>query len=147
MTRIYLDTCSLHRPLDDRSQARIALEAEAILAVLALCENNTLTLVSSDVIAFEVNQNPHPQRKIFVTGIIEQAQEVFTLTQEITDRAKGFEQQGIKAIDALHLATAEAANVDFFCTCDDRFYRRTKDVSSLAIRVVTPLELAQEVIK
>jgi predicted nucleic acid-binding protein len=147
MTRIYLDTCSLHRPLDDRSQARIALEAEAVLVVLALCENNTLTLVSSDVIAFEVHQNPHLQRKTFVTGIIEQAQEVITLTQEITDRANVFEQQGIKAIDALHLATAEAASVDFFCTCDDRFYRRTKDVSALAIRVVTPLELAQEVIK
>lgn len=121
MKRIYLDTCSLNRPLDDRTQARIALEAEAVLAVLALCENSQLTLVSSDVIVFEIHQNPNPQRKIFVIGIIEQAQEVITLSQEITSRAKVFEQQGIKAIDALHLATAEAAYVDFFCTCDTDF--------------------------
>ena len=33
--RIYLDTCSLQRPLDDRHQVRIALEAEAVLAILA----------------------------------------------------------------------------------------------------------------
>ena len=34
--RIYLDTCSLQRPLDDRSQLRIRQEAEAILYVLEL---------------------------------------------------------------------------------------------------------------
>lgn len=32
--KIYLDNCSLQRPLDDKSQIRIRLEAEAILAVI-----------------------------------------------------------------------------------------------------------------
>lgn len=145
MMRVYLDTCSLQRPLDDRTQPRIALEAEAILAILTLCERGIIVLVSSDVILFEVNQNPHPQRKLFAKAIISQAQETITLTAEITNRARKFEQQGIKAIDALHLASAEAMPVDCFCTCDDRFYRRTKNMTALTIRVLTPLELAQEV--
>ena len=34
MYRIYLDACCLNRPLDDQTQARIRLEAEAVLIVL-----------------------------------------------------------------------------------------------------------------
>ena len=29
--RIYLDTCSLNRPMDDKSQLRVALEARALV--------------------------------------------------------------------------------------------------------------------
>jgi len=58
--QLYLDTCSLHRPLGDKSQLRIALEAEAILAILAMWEAGAVGLASSDVLQFEVNRNPHP---------------------------------------------------------------------------------------
>lgn len=37
--KIYLDTCSLQRPFDDRSQMRIALEAQAILEILQFITN------------------------------------------------------------------------------------------------------------
>ncbi len=32
--KLYLDTCCLNRPLDDKSQALVAVEAEAVLAIL-----------------------------------------------------------------------------------------------------------------
>jgi hypothetical protein len=51
--KIYLDACSLQRPLDNKSQIRVALEAEAILGVLALCEAGDLELISSEVLVFE----------------------------------------------------------------------------------------------
>lgn len=73
--------CSIQRPLDTKSQVRIAVEAEAILGVLA---------------------------------------------------------------DALHLASAEAAEADFFCTCDDRFLKRAKEVGP-STKVVSPLELIAEI--
>ena len=57
--KIYLDNCCLQRPLDDKSQLRIQLEAEAILAVLTFCENQEVQLVSSDVLEFEKDKNPH----------------------------------------------------------------------------------------
>jgi len=38
MTKIYLDVCCLNRPFDDQTQARIRLEAEAVLIILAQCE-------------------------------------------------------------------------------------------------------------
>jgi hypothetical protein len=37
--KIYLDICSVQRPLDDKAQLRILVEAEAILGILALCES------------------------------------------------------------------------------------------------------------
>jgi hypothetical protein len=46
--KVYLDNCCLQRPLDDKSQIRIALEAEAVLSILAICESGILELISSE---------------------------------------------------------------------------------------------------
>jgi len=43
--RIYFDTCSLQRPLDDKTQLRILLESEAVLGLLALCDSEEVELV------------------------------------------------------------------------------------------------------
>ena len=56
--RIYLDTCSIQRPLDTQTQTRIRLEAEAIIGVLAECEAGRLELVSSEALDLEMSQNP-----------------------------------------------------------------------------------------
>lgn len=144
--RIYLDTCTLHRPLDDRTQLRIALEADAVLTLLTLCAQGTLTLVVSAVNAFETARHPRPQRALFVQAIMARAAEYIPLTDEIEARAQELERAGVKAIDALHWATAEAAGVDRFCTCDDRFYRKMKAVPGVTLKAVTPLELIQEVV-
>lgn len=73
--RIYFDTCTLQRPGDDRSQLRVSLEAEAILSLLAFCEQKRAALVVSDVILFETMNNPNPQRQAFVSEIIQEAAE------------------------------------------------------------------------
>lgn len=145
LMRFYFDTCSLQRPLDDRSHPRIVLEAEAMLALLSYCERGLADLIVSDMVVFESGNNPHPQKREFVTAIVEHAQERVALTSAIEQRATTFEQRGIKAIDALHLALAEAAEVDYFCTCDDRFYRRALEIPDLRITVRRPLDLAQEI--
>ncbi len=49
--RIYLDMCSIQRPLDTKTQPRIAVEAEAILGVLMLCEAGQVDLMTSDTLA------------------------------------------------------------------------------------------------
>jgi len=61
--KIYLDNCSLQRPLDNKTQIRIAMEAEAILGVLEMVENGELELVSSDVLIYEINKTPRKERK------------------------------------------------------------------------------------
>jgi hypothetical protein len=54
---VYLDNCSIQRPLDDRTHLRIAVEAECVLGILALAESQTLQLVSSEALLFEVGNN------------------------------------------------------------------------------------------
>lgn len=53
--------------------------------------------------------------------------------------------RGIKPLDALHLAVASFSNADYFCTCDDSFYRKTKKEKFQKMKVVKPLELIEEI--
>ena len=60
--RIYLDTCSLQRPLDDQWPLRNRLEAEAVLSILDLVKAGHFELMASDVLIFEIARNPYPMR-------------------------------------------------------------------------------------
>ena len=58
-----------------------------------------------------------------------------------------FEAEGIKPLDALHLASAVVARADYFCTCDDRFLKQAKAADTGQTKVVSPLALITEVPK
>lgn len=137
--------CSIQRPLDTKSQVRIAVEAEAVLGALALCELGQLDLVSSDALFFEAEQNPHPARKRYAFEVLSRARLHVHTDEQIEVRARSLHSKGIKTLDALHLASAEAAKTDFFCTCDDRFMKRAREVVIPPTEVVSPLELITEV--
>ncbi len=55
--RVYLDTCVIQRPLDTAIDARTALEAEAVLALLPMFASGELALISSDVLVDEGERN------------------------------------------------------------------------------------------
>ena len=143
--RIYLDSCSIQRPLDTKSHVRILVEAEAVLGILALCETGKLELVSSDALVFETERIPYPVRKQYALEVLSQAKIFVRTDEQIEERARLFLSLGIKPLDALHLASAEAAQVDYFCTSDDRFLRRARAVADIRTRAVSPLELVAEV--
>jgi hypothetical protein len=48
--RVYFDTCVLNRPLDDQSQARIRLEAEAVEHLLRAVADGKLEWILSEVV-------------------------------------------------------------------------------------------------
>ena len=142
--KIYLDNCALQRPLDDKSQIRIRLEAEAILAIVEQCQSGEIELVSSEVLELELSETPIKTRVDYGCSILESAPDYIEIDALIESRAGAFVLLGIKPLDALHLASAEVAQVDYFCTCDDRFLRRAKTIADLKTKVVTPLELIEE---
>jgi len=111
-----------------------------------LCESGKFSLVASEILEIEVNKTPHPRRKKLARKILNLAIDKILTTKEIINRADEFEKRGFAAFDALHLASAEVAQADFFCTCDDKFLKRAKAQNDLKIRVCNPLELAQEVL-
>jgi predicted nucleic acid-binding protein len=143
--KVYLDTCTLNRPLDDKAQMRVALEAEAVLGVLARFEEGSLLLVASEVLALEVERTSQPDRRVFVEAIITGATEFIPLDDALRKRGNELEKRGFRAFDALHLACAESSGADFFCTCDDRVLKKAGKQKDLRVQVVSPLQLAEEV--
>ncbi|MDZ4700920.1 MAG: PIN domain-containing protein [Rhodothermales bacterium] len=141
--RIYLDTCSLQRPLDDRSQLRIRQEAEAILYVLERIHSGTCGLVSSEVLDFEIAKNPDRTRLDFASETVSTAEISVLVTAEIEKRARELNQKGVDTLDSLHLACAEAGGASYFCTSDDALLRKAKRELT-GVKAVSPLELAQE---
>lgn len=144
--RIYLDLCSIQRPLDFTSQVRIQLEAEAIIGIISLSAEKKVEFVSSAVLELENDNNPYEDRRTYAQNILDQASMKIEYTDDIKERAKEFSTFGIKAFDALHLASAESAAVDYFCTCDDRLLNRGRQITSLKVKIVTPIELIQELL-
>ena len=138
--RIYLDMCCLQRPMDDQTHLRIHIESEAILGVLAWCDAGDAELLNSVALNYEVDHNPHPARKAFVKETLLKSKQTIQASDSVEQRARRYCDNGIKVLDALHLACAVEAHAKYFCTCDDRFYRRAKQLDTEQTQVVSPLE-------
>lgn len=141
--RVYLDNCCLQRPLDNKSQVRVQLESEVVLAVLSLWEKKQIEVISSEALEFELAQNPDPVRRAYVAEILSSARKV-QVDHSIHMRAKELEADGLRGMDAIHIACAEAAGSDYFCSCDDRLLRRARTIEGLRVKVVSLLALAGE---
>jgi predicted nucleic acid-binding protein len=145
--RIYLDNCSLQRPLDDQTQPRIERETTAIIAILSACETGNLTLVSSEILLAEIVETFDLERREMTLGILDIAGETIIVNRKIEERAREIEKSGIKAMDALHLASAERGRAEYFCTCDDKLLKRARVNSHLKTKAVSPIELFEEITK
>ena len=143
--RIYLDTCTLQRPLDDRSQPRINVEAEAVLTILRLVESGHLVLLSSEALQFEIACIPDADRQAKANEMLKLASQVLPLVDEVEARAATFLKAGIKPMDALHLASAFSTKADYFCTCDDKLLKKSKKLKVVGTQIVSPLQLVEEV--
>jgi predicted nucleic acid-binding protein len=145
--KIYLDMCSIQRPLDTKTHPRIAVEAEAVLGILTLCEAGEVELMTSETLRFELDRNPHPIRKTYALDVLAKATVSIETDTQIEAQARAFQTKGIKPLDALHLASAVVAKADYFCTCDDRFLKRAKTMDTGHTKVFSPIELFMEVTK
>ena len=146
MPKIYFDVCCLNRPFDDQTQARIRLEAEAVLMILTECEAGRWEWIGSEAIDLEVNQTPDPERRRRVRLLVSHTHRSIVVGQAETERAQQFETWGLSAFDALHLACAESGGADVFLTTDDRLLRKLAlYADQLRVRVENPLTWLREV--
>ena len=144
---IYFDTCCLQRPLDDRSNPRNNVEAEAVLTILGIIERHNVTLASSEILDFELSKIPDEDRKDKAFEILDISSEYLMLTDEIEQKAREYMKNNIKPMDALHLASAVVNDINYFCTTDDKFLKKAKKVETLKTISLSPLELIAEVLK
>src|ERR671914_3045055 len=111
--KIYFDNCSLQRPLDSKTQIRVAVESEVVLELLALCESGQIELVSSEALSFEVLKNPNLARLEYALDILRKARVYVQINDQVEGRARMLVEIGFKPLDALHLASAEEAEADY----------------------------------
>jgi predicted nucleic acid-binding protein len=142
--KIYLDSCTIQRPLDMFSILRNKLEAEAVLGIIGYCDSGALDLVSSDALVYEMEQNSLAVRKDHARAVLAIANSFAAVEPSVEQRAATLVKRGIRPMDAVHVALAEAANVDRFCSCDDQLLRKLKRMKDLHTKPLSPLELIEE---
>jgi predicted nucleic acid-binding protein len=140
--KLYLDTSVYNRPFDDQTRPRIWLETLSLALILQLVEAGDVTLVNSSVLEFENTHNPLIIRRDWMTKCLQQAKVYQLVDLSIRARAEFLEKNGVKPIDALHVATAEAAGCDYFLTCDNRLLKKHR---LLTVKSMNPVDFVQKV--
>jgi predicted nucleic acid-binding protein len=142
--KLYLDVCCWNRPFDDQSQNRVRLEAEAVLSILEMTQADEIEIIGSDNIDDELSQMPNDERREKVELLLALTSSQISLTPTIEQRAIKLQEQNISAFDALHLASAENAQADYFLTTDDDLLRKAKRIG-LKVKIENPAKwLIQE---
>lgn len=143
---IYLDVCCFNRPFDDQRQQRIRLETEAILLILEGCQQAKYELLSSDAVVAEIERTSDLERRARLQALANTATTRIVVDAIVEQRGAKLMEQGFTVFDALHVASAEAGQADFFVTTDDRLLRRAVRLQEvLQVKVVNPVNLLLEV--
>ena len=141
MVRLYFDTSAYNRPFDDQTQPKIFLESQAVAIILQMIEANTVELVSSSVLEYENSRNPSVIKQEAMNRYLQMFGQRQEVNAAIQHRSQQLEDNGVKAVDALHVACAEAAGSDYFITCDKRLINRC---SALTMKVMNPVDFVLE---
>jgi predicted nucleic acid-binding protein len=83
------------------------------------------------------SKSPLIDRRDKIEDLLKIASEYVRYSERLENRAEEIEKRGFMAMDALHIACAEAAKSDFFITCDDLLLRKGKaNKDKLKVRIV-----------
>ena len=140
--RVYLDNCCYNRPFDPSVQTRVQVVTICKLAVQFMMATRKVEYVWSEMLDYEVSQNPSLKRQMAILRWVSGAVENVVLDDVVYARAAEIEKTGIKTKDAIHLASAEQSECDWLLTTDDRFIRRAQ--GNTEVRVATPVEFIME---
>jgi hypothetical protein len=144
--KIYMDVCCLCRPFDDRTQDRIRIESEAVLTILSRCSEDWI-LVGSEAIDFEVSSILDREKRSNVSLLASLAKEKITMDEMIIKRASKLENLEFKAMDALHISSAEIA-ADIMLTADDGILSKARTKGELiAIEIEHPVRWLMNVLQ
>ena len=136
--RVYLDNCCYNRPFDEQAQLRVVLETLAKLNIQQQMRDGVLEYVWSSVLDFEISKSRFLDRSLQIMPWAKDAVINVQIDDSIRFRAKEFEANGLKAMDALHVACAEAAECDWFFTTDRGILKKARSLTSM--RVANPVE-------
>ena len=139
--RIYLDACCLSRPFDEKTQAKVKLESEAVLLILRDVQAGRHEMVTSDILEVENQNNPDAEERAEVARFLRLAQQRVAMTIKEISRAEQVICLGFGGYDAFHVACAESGGVDYLLSTDDDVIRLgEKHRSRLGIGIINPVK-------
>ena len=139
-----MDLCALQRPLDDRTQPRVDREAAAVEDIVAAMDSGRLEILRSRFLVEEALAGLERNRRDVTLRLIERLGPLVDSATDDDGWYQSFRTAGITAYDAAHLTAAVLARADVFCSCDDRLVRRARTVAPVWLRILLPVELAEE---
>jgi predicted nucleic acid-binding protein len=134
-----LDLNCFNRPFDDQGQVRVAQETAAVFSILHRIIGGIDSLAWSAILDFENAQHLLADRRTEIGRWSQRAAIHVAISEKVVSRAAELTKMGLRALDAAHLASAEAAACDYFLTCDDQLTRRAQFVPGL-LPVQNPTE-------
>jgi predicted nucleic acid-binding protein len=144
---LYLDYNCFQRSFDDPLQIRIQMEALACQDVFMKAERGEVRLVWSFMHEDETLLCPLMERKYEVLRLATLCTVRVGPNEAIYKAALSYQDaMGLSAKDAVHLACASIAEVDFFLTCDDQLARAARHFG-LEMAVVNPLDYTREQVR
>ncbi|MBS4099114.1 MAG: PIN domain-containing protein [Sulfuricella sp.] len=139
---VYLDLCCFNRPFDEQTQLLVRLQTEAKLHVQAMIREGLLELAWSAMIDLENAANPDPDRRAAVAGWARLASVDVAANERVEAMAEVFSELGVKAMDALHVASAIEANAGYFLTTDKAVLRKL--AMEKRIQIVDPIDFVRD---
>ncbi len=121
---IYLDICCFNRPFDQQSQTLVRLQTEAKLAVQRGVRDGQLSLAWSAVLDLENAGNPDAERAEVIALWRDLARVDVSMTPAVEAIAEAIAERGVRAMDALHVASAITAGATWLLTTDLRLIRK-----------------------
>ena len=140
--RVYLDNCCYNRPFDPQSDFRIHLETMAKVRVQALKKSSAIEYVWSDALDYELGQSPNFQEPDMIAPWKSGAVEMVDVDDALIAMAEEIERLGLKAMDAIHVACAEAASCDWFLTTDKGITKKLQTLGRM--RIANPIDFVME---
>lgn len=140
--RAYLDNCCFNRPFDDQSDLRVRVETEAKFLLQSLFRDGTAEYVWSDVLDYEASLPPFAGRAPLFAPWRDGAARHVSMDASIARRGAEIARCGVRKLDALHLASAEAAGCDWFFTTDKGILAKIQSLGRM--RVANPVDFAME---
>jgi predicted nucleic acid-binding protein len=120
-TLIYLDTNVYTRPFDDQTQSDIQEEANAFVEIIADVEAKRFSLISSDILRFEVFNILGEEKGAKVKDYLAMCNRMVESSEEVLVLGKRVQSDcHIRARDALHIASAIIGQARYFLSCDQK---------------------------
>ncbi len=138
---IYLDNCCFNRPYDDQQSIIIRIEAEAKLFIQSEIKRSNIFLCWSYILSYENSKNNDILKKNTIEKWRELSFKVVEPTDGIDILADEIVKNGIKEIDAIHLACAIYGKCDYFKTTDKGILKKKSKINE--IKILSPLEFIE----